>query len=497
MRSDYPILYLARVVLEAVTPLSVSTGSPDGVFDSALVRDANGLPSIPGTSLAGVLRHLWTETHVADDDERIFGFQRGATGSPSRLGVSWGALLDSTGRPAEGLLIGRAAESPQAAKRLEDPLFAKALATREAPDYRNRVRLSHRGAAADTGKFDRVVLPAGNRFAVELRLQAPAGDPGTDWNDLLGLLVHPGLRLGGATRAGLGRVRCVALHQGRFDLTDKGQAATFLGLGRGLDDWTGLAAGQPPAAAVQGWLTGHLTLQARGLWRIGQGIDDLEPGVAKPADLLPVTEEQVSWTGRRGERTGRMLLIPGASVKGALAHRMAFHAARFSERWSPDTGPADPADPADPAEPALPEAVAALLGAVKDRGGGEDVGRAGCLFIDDAFAAIEPERIARLMHNAIDRFTGGVRDRVLYEEESLHGGSLAIEIALDLRRLERTDHAQDARRALRAALDDLCRGRLALGSRTTTGNGFFTGELAGTLADWLHAETHDQDEEAA
>lgn len=489
MRSDFPVLYLARVVLEAVTPLSVSTGSPDGVFDGALVRDANGLPAVPGTSLAGVLRHLWAEARDADDADRIFGYQCGRDGAPSRLAVSWGALLDSARRPAEGLLIGTAAE------RLQDPLFAKALASREAPDYRNRVRLGHRGAAADTGKFDRVVLPAGNRFALELRLQAPTGDPGGDWNTLLGLLAHPGLRLGGGNRAGLGRVGCVALYQRRFDLTDQPQAAAFRVLGRGLADWAGLAATPPPAASAAGWLTGRLTLQARGLWRIGQGIDDLQGNVTKPADLLPVTEEQVNWSGGRGQRTGRMLLIPATSVKGALAHRMAFHAARFDGRWAPVTGARQLADPA------LPEAVSALLGAVKDRA---DAGSAGCLFIDDAFAAIEPAHIARLMHNAIDRFTGGVRDRVLYEEEALFGGQLAVEIALDLRRLEGNLRRQgadrdldDTRRALRAAIDDLCRGRLGLGSRTTTGNGFFTGELTGSLADWLRAETPKQIEEAA
>lgn len=485
MPRHLPVIYLARAVLEAVTPLSISTGSPDGAFDSALVRDANALPTIPATSLAGCLRQLWREIPDVTDVDTLFGFQDGDDGTPSRLAVSWGALLDSRGRPAEGLLLSGEAE------RLQDPLFAKALATLDAPDYRNRVRLGHRGAAADTGKFDRVVLPAGNRFAVELRLHAPADDPGTDWDALLALLAHPGLRLGGASRAGLGRIRCVELHQGRFMLSVRDQTQAFLGLGRGLDDYAGLEPETLAHAGVDGWLTGRMTLRPRGLWRFGQGNADLEDRSDKAADLLPVTEEQVIWNGNRGERTGRMLLIPASSIKGALAHRMAFHANRFAGSW------ADP-DSDAPAEPELPAAVSALLGEIKgNTDADEPAERVGCLFIDDAFIAIDPSAIARLMHNAIDRFTGGVRDRVLYEEQSLLGGTLAIDIALDQRRLTDRDGADAARRAFEAAIDDLCRGRLALGSRTTTGNGFCDGELTGPLADWLIATRTSQPIEEA
>lgn len=475
MSSPNRVLYLARAVLEAATPLSVSTGSPDGVFDSALVRDANGLPTLPGTSLAGILRHLWART----DADAVFGYQRADDGCPSRLTVSWGALLDSNGQPVEGLLLGS-----DAARLSSDPLLAKALAGLEAPDYRNRVRLSHRGATASTGKFDRVILPAGNRFAIELRLWAPAEDAGADWGRLLGLLAHPGLRIGGATRAGLGRLHCIKVHQRRFDLADPVQADAFRKLGRGLGDATGLESYAPRPVAVDGWLTGRLELTARGLWRIGQGIDDLQPDVAKPADLLPVTEEQVSWEDGKGHRKPRALLIPGASLKGALAHRMSFHANRLAGVW------ADPEATA-PVEPKPPEAVAALLGEVKQEAAEASDGRAGCLFIDDAFVPIEATQIARLMHNAIDRFTGGVRDRVLYEEQSLLGGNLSIDMALDLHCLQSRNEASAARRALRAALDDLCRGRLGLGSRTTAGNGLFSGKLTGTLADWLDTDEDD------
>ena len=488
MNGPFPVVYLARVVLETRTPLSISTGSPDGVFDTALVRDANGLPAVPGTSLAGKLRHLYQSRHGESAALGLFGYQAGNQGHPSRASVSWGALMDSHGRPAEGLL------TDQEQDRLEDSLYQAALAQIDAPVFRNRVRIGHRGAAADRAKFDRAVLPAGNRFALELRLRAPSEDGGSDWTSLLGLLAHPGLRLGGGTRAGLGSVSCVSLYQGRFDLGEPEAVAAFGSLGRGLTDIAGLEPFEPQAD-LAGWVTGILRLKARGFWRIGQGDPDPnKAGDGKPADLLPVTEERVLWKNGRGERAIRALLFPASSLKGALAHRMAYHANRFGGRWAEET--AAVGDPTRPVE------VQSLLGSVKEKGSNarlEDTadGLAGCMFLDDAFVSLDPGQVAQLMHNAIDRFTGGVRDRVLYEEECLVGGAAEIPLALDLDCLKRRGDIAPVRRALSAALADLLEGRIGLGSRTTTGHGFFAGVVEGPLGQWLEAADPATGEEGA
>lgn len=483
-RLKRPVLHLARVVLEAATPLSVSTGNPDGVFDTALVTDANDLPALPGSSLAGVLRHLWRATFgVERHDDELFGYQVKDRGDASRLTVSWGALLDSQGRAAEGLL-------PIADRgRLEDPLYQAALTLLDEPSFRNRVRLSHRGTAADTGKFDRAVLPRGHRFAVELRLwSASKDDP--DWTRLLNLLAHPGLRLGGATRAGLGKLHCHACHRASFDLSQEAEVAAFRKLPKERHATVGLNEYHPTLAA-QSLRAGTLRLRPRGFWRIGQGRDDLRVEQAKNADLLPVYEEMVTRDPQgRPVLSAKHLLFPAASLKGALAHRMSFHARRLAGAWVVGN---------EPPKDERPAAVDALLGSIKGRAGGQ----AGALVIDDAFLPVEQPRLTEVLHNSIDRFTGGVRNRVLYSELSVYGSTQAIDIALslDLGRLARNgaDLAL-VRRALKAALDDLCQGRLALGSRTTTGNGFFTGTLEGDLKTWL--ETKDtppqaEQEEAA
>jgi len=320
------------------------------------------------------------------------------------------------------------------------------------------------------------VLPRGHRFAIELRLwSASVDDP--SWPRLLNLLGHPGLRLGGATRAGLGKLACLACRQRAFDLRQGKDAEALRKLPVELDATNDLGEYRP-AMAIQTVLRGALHLSPRGFWRIGQGSDDPRGKQAdKPADLLPVREQVVDHDKGKMPVLTDQLLFPASSLKGALAHRMSFHARRFAKEplW---------ASKENPPKDEQPKEVDALLGSVKDNAGGQ----AGALFIDDAFLPLENDRLKEIPHNSIDRFTGGVRNRVLYSELSIHGTAepITIELALDLDRL--TGNSADlssVRRALQATMDDLCQGRLALGSRTTTGNGLFTGTLKGELADWL------------
>ena len=46
-----PIRHVARVTIETTAPLTIGTGRGDDLLDSLYVTDANGLPTIPGTSM--------------------------------------------------------------------------------------------------------------------------------------------------------------------------------------------------------------------------------------------------------------------------------------------------------------------------------------------------------------------------------------------------------------------------------------------------------------
>ncbi len=478
------ILYVARFVLEARTALSIGSGGADGVYDHPIVRDANGLPYIPGTSLAGVLRHLWTGPCSTD---RLFGYQKRDRGEASRLEVAACALHDSQGQPVEGLLL-----DAQEQRRLQtDWLLFAAVKTREDPLFRDRVRLNHRGVAVKTGKFDRGLLAAGHRFSGELRLWSETPDD-PDWLKLLGLLADPRLRLGGATRAGMGAMTLVTLHTGSFCLRNSENIAAFQQqLKPGLGDIAGLTALDPaklqPSRVAARTLTIQLT--PRDFWRIGQGNEPLTRS-GKTPDLLPKLEPFVTWSQGRAVPSIRFALVPGSSVKGALAHRTAFHWNAMSGRFVDD--PAVDIATWDKSEHC--PGVREIFGYAKDRDTASGPkttasGQAGHLLIDDAHIEITEQdrcqRVQAMIHNSIDRFTGGVRNRMLFTEELLYKCPIPLRITL----LSGIDKAEaTARRALARAIRDLCEGRLALGAGVTKGHGSFTGTPDESTRDWLKAQ---------
>ncbi len=481
MTPDLKHFYLARLSLEAATPLSVATGNTEDVFDVVLVRDANGLPALPGSSIAGVLRHLYWETHGQASMEEIFGGQeRGEEGNPSCLHVSWGAIQDSGGKPVEGLLLGESRERLKT-----DPLLKAALAIGEDPIYRDRVRIGHRGAAVKTAKFDRAVLPAGYRFSAELSLWS-GKENDEHWQRLLNLLRHPLFRLGGGTRAGLGRITTVSVHTAHFDLSCEEDRKRFSKVGRGLGEISGLEKMEEQSGykAENRFLTATLTLKPRGFWRIGQGDTPQRfDGKDKPADLLPKMEQRVIWDANDKGRGGAAeLLIPASSIKGALAHRIAFHANRLAEhpRWAEEMENLADYDKSEHCQE-----VRELFGYArndKTAKEGENTGQAGRLFLDDAFLSFTKDDLELMMHNAIDRFTGGVREHMLFSEELVWKKEIAIELALDTKGI-----TENTREALRLALNDLIEGRLAIGGGSGKGHGFCNGSIQWSDSDdWIN-----------
>jgi len=477
MTPNLPFFYLARLTLETLTPLSIGTGAADGVFDVELVRDANGLPAIPGSSLAGVLRHLYLQTYGESDKEvdSLFRFQSGDKGEPSRLHVSWGVIQDSQGIPVEGLWLGEKADH------LNTDILLKVARATEVPVIRDRVRITHRGAASDQGKFDRSVLPAGYRFSMELSLWSDtANDPG--WQNIINLLAHPLFRLGGGGRAGLGKVEVVLAHGGCFDLKNQDDRMAFAGLPTSLALVRGMPEIKPVYKPCSQLVSATLKLQPLNFWRIGQGgSPHLKDTSNKPADLLPKTEQRVVWQDGKGKPAVAELLVPATSVKGALAHRVAFHANRLDGegKWANENGEIAKYDKSEECK-----AVRCLFGfARNDRNNTENdeqdpdkKGQAGQLYLDDAFVAFDPgektKDLQMMMHNAVDRFTGGVREHFLFSEELVCNKPITLALVIDTHQVEPI-----ARKALRLALDDLCQSRLSLGGGAGKGHGFFKGEI--------------------
>lgn len=463
MSPHKPIVRLARITLETHSPLSLTAGRDGSLLDARIVTDANGLPAIPGTALAGALRHAASKRLGGETARALFGQAGDGPGAPSPLAFTWAHIHDSRDRPVDGLDAERAWTG--------DPLLSVFCAS-ELP-RRDHIQLGARGAASAQDKFDRCYVPPGHRFTFEMALwESPAEAMASAWEALKAILAGPDFRVGGATRRGYGQLRVQRHAERRFDLRESTDFQAYARHPRRLDQPSEELLDIPLArdeAAAQHWLRLDLALMGEDFWRFGGGGMPMTDS-GRPSEALPYTEERVAWIGARGHLFRRRVVIPASAVKGALAHRTAFHYNRLTGQF---------ADSHDLARIGvdLPErnlAIRYLFG----HGGGSVSGRAatgrsGGVLIDDA--VVEDPMIARLSHNSLDRYTGGVRDGVFFCEEAVYGCSFHLRLRVG-RRLWREAPAE-VRLAFRAALDDLAKGRLALGAASARGLGYFQGDF--------------------
>jgi CRISPR/Cas system CMR subunit Cmr4 (Cas7 group RAMP superfamily) len=477
-----PVATVWRLVLEAATPLSLATGHGDGERDTVLASDANGLPFVPASSVAGVLRSLVRGARPAVEAS-LFGELAPTDterGRMSRLEISHAHLHDSHDRPVTGLHA-----------TIDDPLLRPLLHRRNA--QRQRVRIGHRGAADDGGLFDRSVLPAGHRFTVEWVLWSHDDDP-EEARLLDALLADGWLRVGGLTRAGLGMLRCVRGRTRRFDLRREDDLAAWSALPHDLGEpadavltvpWPAVDASAAPLQALRRL---RLALHPESGFRFGGGVQSLQRnGESRPNADWAMSERRVVWQGGRGRLADApQALVPATGVKGALSHRVAFHAHRLAGEWA-SAGRLQGYDKALHCS-----AVRRLFGSAGDERG-DDEARAGVLGFADHWLVVAPAgdgeggsvRAQVRMHNHIDRFTGGVRNRLLFGTEDLYAFDpsapvLTLDITLDERRFRAGGGTDADLHALALAVADLCEGRLALGADAAGGLGFFHGTATWT-----------------
>ena len=449
MENTYRYRQLARIILETETPLAIGSGNKDIKTDSVVAKDINELPYIPTTTLAGLIRHSLPE----ELQEYWMGFQKKKDGEGSRIMLSEGKILSADGNPIDGLNL------------VKDKITQLC---RELP-IRQHVRINQQGTAVKNGKFDEEIVPKGVRFCFEIELMAEKDKPGI-MGTILSIIQSDGFRIGSGSRSGFGKIKVVDILRRDLDLCVPDELTLYLGKSSSLaKEWKGYRPYTPSATKESDCILYTLKLRPVDFMFFGSGFGD------ERSDMTFVREPVVtSWD--RGEATveelERVILIPASSVKGALAHRTAYHYNRL-ERVFADKKTAEELEKNTGKEN---KAVKTLFGSDGDRKG-KNKQRGNILFSDIIEEQKVPLEKKVLNHVKIDRFTGGAVDGALFSEEVLYAPEKIFNLELMLRKTAVDEKDGKIVKAFEAALTDLCRGYLPLGGGVNRGNGTFKGKL--------------------
>jgi len=418
--------YTAHIIIEADTPLKVGSNASDFLQDSPIQKDWNGLPMILGTSIAGVLRK-----DFKGDKNEIFGDEdsKKKDSKGSKVIVSNGLLLDENGEVKEELL-------------LEKSDFLQLF---DNLPIREHTAINSKGVAKEHSKFDEEVLYKGSRFKFSIEL---VDSDEKTFKDILEILAQNSFRLGGGSTKGFGKIEVVEIEYDEFDIQNHGGYSSSL-------NTTLSKKYQLQKTDSDRYYVYKLSLKPDDFFMFGSGFGDDE------ADNTPVYEKVVIWKNGKGKFSKEKVLISASSIKGAIAHRVAYHYNRLNgatiENQKGKVGEEN-------------EAVVEIFGHKKESKNDKELGQKGKILISDCFIDNQPTKV--FDHVAIDRFTGGAIDGALFQEKTVASNeSFNLEILLD------KSVSDKELEAFENTLKDIRNGMLGLGGMTTKGHGFFSGDV--------------------
>jgi len=422
-----------ELVLESACHLG--NGDAGDRVDLPLLRDrVEDRPLLTGTSLAGGLR-----SYVCD---WLLGFQEDEGRRTDQEEVR-GPERAKIGR----LFGGRRGDDVGS----QSPLIVfDSLAEPTLAEIRDGVALNPaRGTAEQHLKFDQEVLPTGTRFPLRLELLVSHGNDEADLLALLTLaltgLQQREIPLGARRSRGLGACRVRGWRVKRFDLSNQSGMMVWLASDH-LNPLRGLSPVADITQALQapGGTPAPMPEDRRNQVRIDVSLQ-VQGGLLVRSPGLQASAADASHL-----HSGGKPVLPGTSFVGALRAR-ALRIARLvragpedAERWVDQVfGPRKPSHPGRSFRPA----ASRLRASEQEVIGGKSL------------------RAARIR---VDRFTGGVVDGGLFDEEPNYRGR--VRLILHLR-----DPHQGELGLLLLVLKDLLTGNLPVGGSSSVGRGVVRG----------------------
>lgn len=444
-------IIIAGIEFECTTPLSVRSGDKDVLTDSIVTKDVNMLPYIPGTAIAGIIRHGLNLSE--EDDLFYFGKEDG-----SRIIFSGAHLIYDMNCVADGLI--------------NDTEGNKILKAYQNLPVRQHVSINELGAARKGGKYDEEIVFKGSRFYFEIELNNDSKSllekHKTTVKSIIDLLHKPELRIGSGSRNGYGEIKVVRSQMVVLNLQNKDEFNLYLTKSSSLNNvqwWnkiqnTIVNDNSEPNSINSEWVRKSYTLESEDFFLFGSGFGTQE------TDKGPVKEDLILWESGKPDLKKECLLIPASSIKGSISHRLAYNYNLINETFAEDIGKKG----FDSYSGENNKAVQIVFGS-----SGKDKSKAtrGKIIFSDIIEETKYEE--KIMnHVAIDQFTGGAMGGALFNESVIYTDNkfnTTLYFHKDLFNKSKTE--DNVVEALEQTIKDFENGLIPFGAGNGRGFGFF------------------------
>lgn len=300
--------FIAQVLLEATSPLVIGSGHSTYDNDAIVSKDFNFLPYIPGTGLTGILSSFFEKEFGSDKTREFFGgeddvYKRNEkeTFKGSEIEISDALLVDDDGKVIQNVISTNQLSG-----------FHKRFLMLP---KREHVRINERGVGEKHGKFENEFVYKGARFKFEMELMAEGDD---EWNFILNSLYSKDFLLGGGITENFGQVKIKSIRTQTFDLSDETQFQASLAHSSDLNqELEGKEFIREPFN--ENWKNVYsLQLEAKTI-HIGSGFGDND------VDDANYKEYVIEWDTNDKPIWKYCFVIPGSSIKGVVAHRVAYY----------------------------------------------------------------------------------------------------------------------------------------------------------------------------
>lgn len=433
-----------KITFQPDSPLCIGSGRND-ITDQDILRDARGIPYIPGSAVAGVLREACHGTMDEKAWKYYFGYSSTNTGNKVK---SDDDIIESRIIFYDATLVGDNKDKDG------NPKYRIS--------QRDGVALNEYKSAKKQAKFDREILEGECKFQTFIEISEEQSDINEKVKadevliNIAKIWKETDIRFGAKTTRGFGKICNVEIIGKNFDFTLKDEISGWLYFDIFEENsWKN-------AILYKDMLN---TLMKDSIWALKDNNKlslklRLEGGLSIRRYSTECSDEESSpdqeqLTTIKFDKNGseEVAVIPGTTWAGAIGHRMEelidCSKVKKFERGKDDIQ------------------TYYYFGTVNSK-----VKEKSLIYFNES--KLTGGQFKKMSRNAIDRFLGSTAEGALFTEKIYIGGETTLDIGFGDPYNTAVVYSDDFINALAATLTDLHEGYLAVGGATSVGRGIFS-----------------------